>query len=158
WMTFVWVVIALLHLVACSNVASLMLARAAARRRELGVRLCLGASRGRILAQSLVEASLLATLGAVGGLIIARWLTSLITSMQFMSASDGGLDWRIVAIVIVVTAGTVLQFGLIPALDASRSDPLTVLRGFTAKRRAGHSRSEIVVVVQVAISMLLIIN
>ena len=158
YFTFIWVVIALLHLVACSNVASLMLARAAARRRELGVRLCLGASRRRILVQSLTEASILATLGAVGGLAVARSLTKLVTSMQFMSAADGGLDWRIVAIVSVVTAATVLQFGLIPAIDASRSDPMSVLRGFSAGGRGRHSRAEIVVVVQVAISMMLIVN
>jgi predicted permease len=158
WLTFIWVVIALLHLVACSNVASLMLARAAARRRDLGVRLCLGASRRRILVQSLTEATLLATLGAAGGLVVARWLTTLITSMQFMSAADGGFDGRIVAIVSIVTAATVLQFGLLPAIDASRSDPMAVLRGFDAGGRGRHSRAEIVVVVQVAISMMLIIN
>ncbi len=108
--------------------------------------------------QSLTEASVLATLGAAGGLVVARWLTKLVTSMQFMSAADGGLDWRIIAIVSIVSAATVLQFGLIPAIDASRSDPMSVLRGFSAAGRGRHSRAEIVVVVQVAISMMLIVN
>jgi predicted permease len=158
WMVFAWIVVALLHLVACSNVASLMLARAAARRRELGVRLCLGASRRRILVQSLTEASLLAAIGAAAGIVVWRWLTTLVTSMQFLSTGNAGFDWRTVAIVALVSALTVLQFGLIPAIDASRSDPMSVLRGFSVARRGRHSRSEIVVVAQVAISTMLIAN
>lgn len=158
WSTFVWLIVALLHLVACSNVASLMLARASARRRELGVRVCLGATRARILAQSLTEALVLATLGAVGGLIVGRWLTSLLASMQFLSATGVQLDIRIVAIVGALTLLTVLQFGLLPALEASRADPLAILRGTGAGGRVKHSCSEMVVVSQVAISLLLIAN
>jgi predicted permease len=158
WMVFAWIVVALLHLVACSNVASLMLARAVARRRELGVRLCLGASRRRILMQSLTEASLLAAIGAAAGIVVWRWVTTLVTSMQFLSTGGAAFDWRIVGIVAFVSALSVLQFGLIPSIDASRSDPMSVLRGFSVARRGRHSRSEIVVVVQVAISTMLIAN
>lgn len=158
WMTFVWGMVALLHLVACSNVASLMLARAWARRRELGIRICLGASRRRILVQSLTEATLLAILGAGGALMIGRWLTQLIAKMQFMSTADPSLHPRVVVIVALITVATVLQFGVLPALDASRIDPLAILRGASGGRRTKHSRAEIVVVTQIAISLLLIAN
>jgi predicted permease len=157
--TLVWIMVALLHLVACTNVAGLMLARAAARRRELGVRICLGASRARILTQSLSEATLLAAIGAAGGLLVGRTLSALLANMQFLSASDPGLDLRVVMIVVVVAVGTVVQFGLLPALDAARSDPLAILRGGrrdTGARR--RDRSEIVVITQIAVSVLLVAN
>ena len=156
----VWAMIALLHLVACSNIASLMLARAAARRQEVGIRICLGASRGRIAMQSLAEPALLAFLGAAGGVMIARWLTLLITQMQFMSAMDPGLDVRVLGIVALITVATVLEFGLAPALGASRRDPLAMLRGSSGTRVAG-TRDRVgplLVVAQVAVSLILLAN
>lgn len=156
---FVWAMIALLHLVACMNIASLMLARAAARRRELGVRLCLGASRIRIIAQSLGEPALLGLIGAAGGLAIARWLTSLVTSLRFLSAGDPGLDVRVVAIVAAVTIGTVIQFGLLPAKDAARRDPLVLLRGGTTRAAGTRDRTgPVLVCAQVALSLILVSN
>ena len=152
--------VALVHLVACSNVASLVLARASARRSEMGIRICLGASRGRLLMQSLAECGLLALLGAVGGLVIARWLTQLICTMQFMSAMDAGLDARVVLIVALVTTATALQFGLGPALGATRNDPLSVIRGTPGMRIAGkreHSAA-LLVVGQLAMSLMLAAN
>jgi predicted permease len=157
---FVWAMIALLHLVACSNIASLMLARAAARRQELGIRLCLGASRGRILMQSLAEPALLALFGAAGGVLIARWLTQLITSMQFLSAMDPGLDVRVLAIVALITVATVLEFGWLPALQASRRDPLAMIRGSSGTRVAGQRDrvAPLLVIAQVAVSLILLAN
>jgi len=156
----VWAMIALLHLVACSNIASLMLARAAARRREVGIRICLGASRGRIAMQSLAEPALLAFLGAAGGVMIAHWLTVLITQMQFMSAMDPGLDIRVFGIVALITVATVLEFGLVPALGASRRDPLAMLRGSSGARVAGtrDRAGPLLVVAQVAVSLILLAN
>jgi predicted permease len=156
----VWAVIALLHLVACANVASLMLARAAARRQELGIRLCLGASRGRVVMQSLAEPALLAVIGASAGIMIARWLTVLITSMQFLSAMDSGMDFRVVGIVALVTVATVIEFGLVPALEASRRDPLTMIRGSSGTRVAGrgNAAASLLVVAQVAVSLILLAN
>lgn len=151
----VWVVVALVHVALCTNVASLMLARAAARRREIGVRICLGASRARLITQSFAEAALLTVFGAVLGLGIARWFSHLLAGMQFLSASDGGLDVRVVTLVMAVSAATVLLFGVIPALDASRGDPLELVRGVARGRRRS-SRSEIVVVAQIAVAVLLL--
>jgi predicted permease len=159
-MLLFWAMILLLHLVACSNVASLVLARAAARRRELGVRLCLGASRASIVMHALAEPALLAIAGATGGVVVARWLTLLITQMQFMSAMDSGLDMRVLAIVAVTAGATVLIFGLAPALEASRPDPLTTLRGLSAARSTGRGRdaAPLLVVLQVALSVILLAN
>jgi predicted permease len=152
--------VALLHLVACGNIASLMLARAAARRQELGIRLCLGASRGRVILQSLAEPALLAVMGAVGGVVIARWLTLLITSMQFLSAMDAGLDIRVLVIVGLVTVATVLEFGLVPALEASRRDPLSMIRGSSGARvaRRKDRAGAFLVAAQVAVSLIFLAN
>jgi predicted permease len=159
WIWVVWVLVALLHLAACSNVASLMLARADARRRELGVRLCLGASRARILGESLTEASLLAVAGGVGGIVIGRWLSGLIATMEFLSTSDPALDMRVVALIAVVTLGTLLQFGFLPAIEATRTDPLELLRASaSSRRRGGLDRAGMVVVAQVTVSLLLLGN
>ncbi|HEY4216530.1 MAG TPA: ADOP family duplicated permease [Gemmatimonadaceae bacterium] len=154
-----WIMIALLHLVACSNVASLMLARSAARRRELGVRMCLGASRMRILMQSFIEAWLLAILGAGGGLAVGLVFSKLLARMAFLSASNPHLDLRVIAIVALVVGATVVQFGMLPAFDASRTDPLSVLRGGPGRARGvRRDRSEMVVLGQVAVSMTLVAN
>jgi predicted permease len=156
----VWAMVLLLHLVACSNVASLILARAAARRQDLGIRLCLGASPRRVLTHTLAEPALLASLGAAGGLIVARWLTLLITRMQFLSAMDPGLDARVVAIVALTAAATVLAFGLAPALQAARSDPLALLGGASGARPAGRrgDATPLLVAGQVAVSLVLLAN
>jgi predicted permease len=152
--------VGLLHLVACSNIASLMLARASARRQELGIRLSLGASRGRIVMHSLAEPALLALLGAAGGVIVARWLTLLITGMEFLSAMDSGLNVRVVVIVALVTAATVFQFGMLPALATLRSDPLATIRGSSGSRVAGRKDrvAPFLVMSQVAVSLILLAN
>jgi putative ABC transport system permease protein len=156
---FVWIMIALLHLASCTNVASLMLARASARRREIGIRLCLGASRWRIVIQAMIEAAILAVLGGTGGLVIGRWLSGALAQIQFLSTTDMGLNTRVVAIVTAVSVATVFQFGLLPALDASRNDPLAVLRGNTGGPRSRRGdRSEMVVVIQVVLSVVLLGN
>lgn len=161
-MTFLFVLamVALLHLVACSNIASLMLARAAARRYELGIRLSLGASRGRILMHSLAEPALLAMLGAVGGVMIARWLALLVTGTQFLSAMDSGLNIRVVVIVALVTTATVFEFGLLPALATLRNDPLVMIRGLSGTRLAGRKDrvAPLLVTAQVAVSLILLAN
>jgi putative ABC transport system permease protein len=149
---------ALIHVIACANVAGLVLARAAARRRELGIRLCLGASRARILGQSLAEPMLLAAFGAAGGIVLARWFSSLVTGMWFMSAMDRGMDARVVIIVALVAAATALLFGLPPALAATRRDPMDVLRSASHTRASdlGRGPRESILIVQAALSLLLL--
>jgi len=156
----VWAMIALLHLVACSNVASLMLARAASRRHELGIRICLGASRGRLVMHALTEAALLAAFGATAAVVVARWLTQLICQMQFMSAADPGLDVRVVVIIVGIAAVTTLQFGLMPALDAARRDPIDMVRGaHGAGGDAARDRApKVILVVQLTLSIVLLAN
>ncbi len=157
----VWAMVVLLHLVACSNVASLILARAAARRRELGIRLCLGASPRRVLAHTLAEPALLAALGAAGGVVVARWLTMLVTSMTFLSGYDPGLDARVLGIVAVTTAATALVFGLGPALQAARADPVVSLAGAVSAPRSGGMRGDaapLLVAGQVTVSLVLLAN
>lgn len=126
-------------LIACVTVANLMLARAAARRRDMGVRLALGASRRRVVAEWMVECLLLALAGALVGLWLSWWTTRLVvTSHAFVSMVDGG-DPEVfarmfspspgVAVALVCLAFlSTLVFGLVPALRATRSDPLTTLR------------------------------
>jgi predicted permease len=89
---------------------------------------------------------------------IARWITLLITGMQFMSAADPGLDLRVIGIVGIVTVATVLEFALVPALEAARRDPLAMIRGSSGARIAGRRDpvGPVLVVAQVAVSLVLL--
>ena len=155
-----WAMIVLLHVVACTNVATLMLARAAARRREVGIRLCLGASPRRILREALTEPMLLAVLGTMGGLVVARFVTRGITSVWFLSALDPGLDGRAVAIVAFTAVASLLVCGWLPARTASRGDPATVLQGSSGSRVAGvrGDATPLLIAGQMAVSLVLLVN
>lgn len=152
----VWMVVALVHLIACSNIASLMLARLATRQREIGIRLSLGASRSRVVTQYLAEPVLLAMLGAAGGLLVTYWLTGLATQMWFISGLGRGVDLRTVVICAGLAAGTALSVGLTPALTYARRSPLEAIRGTSAtgKRQAGSMGS--IIVSQVSLSLVLV--
>lgn len=153
----VWVMVGLLHLVACSNVAGLLLARASARRREIGVRLCLGASRGHVLRLVLSEPLALAVIGSAGGILVARWLTTALCSMRFLSALDAGLDARLLAIILGLTTATMLFVGLMPARESSRTDPAALLRGGGHAIAGGSRRmSTTLIGGQVAVSLVLL--
>jgi predicted permease len=122
----VWVagVAMIVLLIACANVANLLLARAATRRREIAMRLALGVSRGRLIRQLVTESLLLAMLGAIGGLIAAQWGGSLIRGL-FLPADVRATvlsDGRTLAMTIVATLAVALVTGLAPALHALRSD------------------------------------
>ena len=123
----------LVLLIACANLANLMLARASAREREMALRVTLGASRGRLLRQMLVESLLLAVMGAVSGTALAQVLGRGLVS--FIGNEDNPLflplspDWRVLFFTMGLAVFTCLLFGVAPALEAARCDPGTVMKG-----------------------------
>jgi len=155
--------VGLVLVVACANLANLMLARAAGRRREIAVRSALGAERSRLIRQLLTESLLLALLGGVVAVPLAAGLAALITRVQPPLPIDLGLavspDWRVLVFTLVVAVATGAVFGLVPALRASRPDLVPALKdgSATSKRRRFELR-DVLVVVQIAVSLVLVVG
>lgn len=161
-----WILLAttgLVLLIACANLANLLLARASVREREIAVRQAMGASRGRLIAQLLSESTLLALLGAALGAALAallsRGLVAFLTTEGNKMFVGLGTDWRVLGFTAGVAVLTCLLFGLMPALRATRVAPASVMRasgrGLTGGREK-FSLRRILVVAQVAMSMVLL--
>jgi predicted permease len=154
---------ALVLLIACANLANLMLARASAREREIAIRLGLGASRGRVIRQLLTESVVLSAAGAVFGFLLARLFSG--TLVLFVDGGqddivlDLATDWRVLAFTAGLGALTCLLFGLVPAIRATRVGPATVMknagRSLTGTRQSSVLRRALVVS-QVAVSIVLL--
>jgi predicted permease len=147
-------------LIACANLANLLLARGAARTKEIGIRLAVGASRAQVVRQLLAESALLALVGGAAGVLAAAWTVDAIAALMPVRATDGVLtmDGRVLAFALVLSLATVLAFGVIPALRAARTDIAPVL-GAAQGRSTGRSRTRsALVVLQVALSFVLLVG
>ncbi|HEY7306813.1 MAG TPA: ABC transporter permease, partial [Bryobacteraceae bacterium] len=152
--------VALILAIVCANIANLLLARAAARRSEMAVRLSLGAGRFRIVRQLLTESLMLASLGGALGVLFAIWgvrtLTFLLARGQENFTLHAELNWNVLGVTAVLSAVCGLLFGLAPAIQATRPDVMPALknaRGGGPRRRAQH----VLVVAQIAFSFLLLV-
>lgn len=158
-------VVGLVLLIACANVANLLLARAAARQKEIGVRLALGASRWRLIRQLLTESVMLSTIGGALGILFALWIKDGLLAVEDwggrgMRALEPQLDWRVMGFTMALSLLTGIVFGLAPAWRATNVDLTPTLkdsgRGSSAISRSLLSRG--LVVTQVALSLLLLIG
>ena len=162
--------VGIILLIACSNVAGLMLARAAARQREMALRLALGAGRTRIVRQLLTESVMLAAIGGALGVFLASWgshaIVSFVSSNQPRPVAFAtGIDWRVLGFTIAVSLLTGILFGLAPAFRGARVDLTPALKeGFGVSMSLGHgggrwfSIGNALVVTQVALAIVVLVG
>jgi len=156
--------VAFVLLVACANVANLLLARSVGRHRELAVRMAMGAGRGRIVRQLLTESVLLSVTGGIVGVLLASWLVRLFLAVapaNFPRSQAIAIDLRVLAFTLVLAMLTGLIFGVAPARRGFRSDPSDTLRDMGARNTAGErarGASRLLVVAEVALALILVVG
>jgi macrolide transport system ATP-binding/permease protein len=161
-------VVGMVLLIACANIANLLLARATRRRKEIAVRLALGANRFRLVRQLLTESLLLAVLGSALGLLLAQWLLSGLAAADLQLplpvADDPSIDRRVLGFASLLALATGVLFGLAPAIQASRPDVVPVLKNEVVAAGAGHrgirrflTLRQALVVGQIALSLVALI-
>jgi putative ABC transport system permease protein len=163
WLIFLSAMVGVLLLIACANVASLLLSRALAREKEIAVRTALGAKRGVIIRQLLMESVLLALVGGVVGLGLSWLATRSLAVLGAANLPKGipiAVDWRVMLFMVAVSVVTGLAFGMFPALQLSRTDMNSRLRDEGRGTSAGRTRAQVknvLVVCQVAFSLVMLI-
>ena len=155
----------LVLLIACANLANLMLARASARERQITIRRALGATRWRMVRELLSESLLLAAVGSICGSFLAfaisRMLVAFISTQQNPVFLDLAMDWRVLAFTTGLAALTTINFGLVPALRATRAEPATLLQSGSRGATGGKERfslRRILIVSQVGLSVVLLMG
>jgi putative ABC transport system permease protein len=158
-------VVGLVLLIACANIASLLLARSAARQKEIAVRLSLGASRMRLIRQVLTESIVLSGAGAILGVLFARWgsalLVRFVSTQQNQVFLDLKMDGRVLAFTIAITVLCSLLFGILPALRSTRVDAMSAMKEGQPQATGGRwhsSAARWIVAAQVALSLILLIG
>jgi predicted permease len=155
--------VGLVLLIACANVASLLLARAVDRRKEMALRLAMGAKRGRLVRQLLTESALLGLVGGATGLFLTPWILRAVESLPGSFLIPVGLDlsvdWTVLAFTTVVSLATGMAVGLVPALQATRSDVAPTLKSESAQagRPKSVALSRVLVAGQMAVSAMLLV-
>jgi predicted permease len=155
--------VGLVLLIACANVASLLLARASTRQREIAIRAALGAQRARLVRQLITESVVLGAVGGAGGLLVGSWALTLLLKVipaGIPRVDRVGLDMPVAATAIAASFASALLFGVVPALQASRTDGIRALResdrATTAGRGRAHARA-VLVVGEIALTLVLLV-
>jgi putative ABC transport system permease protein len=152
-------------LIACANVANLLISRAAVRRKEIAIRMAIGASRARLIRQLLTESVLLSSMGAILGVLFAQWASRML--VHFLSTSDSNVvldlsvDIRVLAFTTAVAIATGILFGLAPAWQGTRVDPHSAMKANArgaVESQAGVSLRKLLVASQVALSLVLLVG